>query len=320
LAADSASDENDSEEALAKREEEALEPPDEPEAPGASEEVLAAEDGEEEMWKVSTFRDPRLRKRFVMARDLISVGFNDMARYELYEIERRTRYPAYLKMLISAYDAIEAYNRSSAISNNNFAAARIKGGFDGARDLWESSYPQAYKSSVDEAAKKLAIPSDWIWSIMRAESNFRADVSSPVGAKGLMQLMPNTARQVASLMGMDDFDLPSITKPHVNIQLGSRYLQRLAKKFDNQLPLVAAGYNAGPHRVENWLSLFGNLEFDEFIEHIPFLETRNYVKRVTSNYMIYQTLYRKSPDELAWLRQPVKFTAVARPATRESWD
>src|SRR5690606_5955015 len=127
--------------------------------------------------------------------------------------------------------------------------------------------------------------------IMRAESQYRTDVISPVGARGFMQLMPHTARQVAKLLDDGTYRERQLIGPEVNIRLGTRYLQRLLRKFENPIPLAAAGYNAGPHRVESWLSAFGNLDMDEFIEHIPFVETRNYVKKVVRNFGIYRDLY-----------------------------
>ncbi len=106
-----------------------------------------------------------------------------------------------------------------------------------------------------------------------------------------MQVMPFTGHKVATMVGEKDFKAPMLLQPETSVKFGSRYLKRLMDRFENTIPLVAAGYNAGPHRVKNWLVSFGNLETDEFIEHIPFLETRNYVKRVVSNAYIYSQLY-----------------------------
>lgn len=312
-------EENESEEKLAEGQDSG-EAAAEDESPAAETEVAATdtsaeEASEEELWRSTKFKDPSLKKRFEQARDLIAVGLNDLARIELSEIETKTRHPGYLKMLMSAYQTIEAFNRSAYIGEQ-----RLRGGFDSTKFLWEYTYPQAYKAYVEKNAKILAISPDWVWSIMRAESHYKTDVLSAVGARGLMQLMPETARQVLRLNGDENFRVSRLNEPEVNIRAGAFYLQRLAKKFDSQLPLIAAAYNAGPHRVDNWLSAFGKLEMDEFIEHIPFLETRNYVKKVVRNYSIYQALYSKSPDTLSWLIQPTKFNASSKPSTRESWD
>ena len=104
------------------------------------------------------------------------------------------------------------------------------------------------------------------------------------------------------------------------MRIGSRYLQRLLKKFDNNVPLVAASYNAGPHRVKAWLNGFGALDVDEFIEHIPFLETRNYVKKVVSNYQVYSLLYGNKKDSLSYLSEILNVKATDSLATKETWE
>lgn len=304
---------NESEETLAAQQQSA------DEEPAEADEAPEANDDEAELWKATSLKDPRLRQRFETARDFMIIGLNYLANYELGEIERRTRNPGFLKLLLSAYQGIEVYHRSSYIGETYFGGLRSRQPEE-ARVISEYTYPQAYKVAVDKYASMLALPLDWIWGIMRSESQYKSDAISPVGARGLMQIMPETARQVARLAGEQNFVVQSLNDPEVNIRLGAHYLQRLGKRFDRQLPLVAAAYNAGPHRVENWLAGFGNLETDEFIEHIPFLETRNYVKKVVKNYGIYQNLYRKNPDTLLWLKDSIRFKLTGRPSTRESWE
>jgi soluble lytic murein transglycosylase len=86
------------------------------------------------------------------------------------------------------------------------------------------------------------------------------------------------------------------------------------------LPLVAAAYNAGPHRVESWLVNFGQLETDEFVEHIPFLETRNYVKKVVRHHTLYRRLYAKDLTSASFLAKSLGVPIPSRASTRESWD
>jgi soluble lytic murein transglycosylase len=276
---------------------------------------------DDEKIEVTDFKDPRLRRRFEIAQELISIGQLDWARHELYEVERRTRNPAFLKALVKAYESIQSYHRAVSISDTFFAAERIQGGFSGAKGVWETAYPRAFRSYVEKYAFQFSLPTEIVWSIMRAESHFKPDVLSPVGAKGLMQVMPETGRQVSRLLGDEELFQPmSLLNPETNIRLGSRYLLRLSTKLKNSLPLVAAAYNAGPHRVENWLSQFGYLEMDEFIEHIPFLETRNYVKKVTRNFGVYRGLYSSEKKDLTWLAAAVPVQVDGRPAAREIWE
>ena len=140
-----------------------------------------------------------------------------------------------------------------------------------------------------------AAPPDPAFSlgIMRQESSFDIGAVSPSGARGLMQLMPPTAREVAKQLGIT-VSIPALTSDaSSNIRLGSTYLQEVLTRFDNCLPLAAAAYNAGPHRVAQWLGDNGDprtgpIDMVDWIELIPVSETRNYVQRVTENVVMYR--------------------------------
>lgn len=269
---------------------------------------------------VKTASPSTVAKRFIRARALSAAGFAEHARRELAEIERRARSPEDRKALMAAYRALGNWHRASLLGETAFAAERLRGGLQKARDLWEHAYPRAFGLPVAGAAGQTGIAPDLIWSIMRAESHYRPEVLSPVGAMGLMQLMPFTAKRVADLMGAGaKFKPRSLLEPEANIRLGARYLQRLSDNFKGAVPLVAAAYNAGPHRVQAWLRSFGLLEMDEFIEHIPFMETRNYAKKVVRNYQIYGLLYGGPGRSAKWLAKPVGVAVDASSPIRENW-
>lgn len=263
--------------------------------------------------------NPILVKRFEKARDLVAVGLDEWAKWDLFDIEKRTRNRDFMKSLMMEYNSVGSFHRSSYIGQVYFSGQRSNG-VDGGRNYWEFAYPKAFEPLVDKYSKDFEVPSELVWGIMRAESLYRKDAISPVGALGLMQVMPFTGYRVASLLGDKDFQPRQLLEPSAAIKMGSRYLQRLMVKFDNTIPLVAAGYNAGPHRVKNWLVSFGHLETDEFIEHIPFLETRNYVKKVVSNCHIYSQLYDGKKDLFAYLVDPVPFKTDGETVQKESWD
>lgn len=267
-----------------------------------------------------TFANPILVQRFERARDLMILGLNDWARWDLYEIEKKTSNREYLKTLMQEYQTIENYNRSAYIAQINFGAQRALHGVDGVRYLWEYAYPQAYSGTVGKYSKEYSIPSELIWGIMRAESNYKKGVISPVGALGLMQVMPGTGQKIAEILGDKKFLPPELLEPEGAVKIGAKYLQRLSKKFEGNIPLVAAAYNAGPHRVKSWLNTFGNRDVDEFIEHIPFLETRNYVKKVVSNYQIYSILYSTKKEDLSYLSEVLKVRIPATVSTKETWE
>ncbi|MDB5403852.1 MAG: Soluble lytic murein transglycosylase [Rhodopila sp.] len=140
-----------------------------------------------------------------------------------------------------------------------------------------------------------AAPPDPAFSlgIMRQESSFDIGALSPSGARGLMQLMPPTASAVAKQLGIP-VSVPALTSDAgSNIRLGSAYLQDMLTRFDNCVPLAAAAYNAGPHRVAQWLDENGDprtgpVDMVDWIELIPVGETRNYVQRVTENVTMYR--------------------------------
>lgn len=119
----------------------------------------------------------------------------------------------------------------------------------------------------------------WIWSVMRVESAYNPMVLSWVGAMGFMQIMPHTARRIARALGVSPFDTSMLFRREMNIHFGAWYLGQLLVRFRGQLSLALAGYNGGPHNVALWLKLKGELPLDEFVEEIPFSETRRYVKK-----------------------------------------
>jgi soluble lytic murein transglycosylase len=133
-----------------------------------------------------------------------------------------------------------------------------------------------------------------VFSIIRQESEFNPRATSPAGARGLMQLMPATARETARKLGLG-FAVPRLFEPDYNITLGSDYLARLVSGFDGSYILAMAGYNAGPANVRKWIARFGMPPNSpegavNWIESIPFGETRNYVMRALENVQMYRTL------------------------------
>jgi len=274
------------------------------------------EDGEVK----NSFSSPILVRRFGTARDLIAVGMDEWAKWELYEIERQTSNKEYLKTLMSEYASVGNFNRSSYIGQVYFSSQRVQYGIEGVRFLWEATFPKAFEAEVKKYTREFSVPPELVWAIMRAESQYRKDAISPVGAMGLMQIMPSTGLRVAHLLNDKLFEPRRLLEAETAIKIGSRYLQRLLRKFENNVALAAAAYNAGPHRVQTWLGGFGQLDLDEFIDHIPFLETRNYVKKVLGNYFAYSQIYNREKDVLNSVTEPIKVRFTSGPAVKESWE
>lgn len=142
-----------------------------------------------------------------------------------------------------------------------------------------------YTDLILGAANEFSVPYPLIYAVIRAESDFRADAVSPVGATGLMQLMPETYRFVGSELLEEPVNPAGITDPAVNIRYGTAYLSYLLSRFPVTETAIAA-YNAGEARVAEWLS-DESLAEGGVLLHIPFQETENYVAKVTRFYDSY---------------------------------
>ncbi|MET0360896.1 MAG: lytic transglycosylase domain-containing protein, partial [Sphingobium sp.] len=150
---------------------------------------------------------------------------------------------------------------------------------------------------------RVTVPDDhgynWtmIHAIARQESQFDRQIVSSAGARGLMQLMPGTARETAGKLGMG-YNLSSLNEPSYNIRLGSTYFQRMLTYYNGSYPLAVAAYNAGPGNVNKWLAANGDPrqggDIVQWIEDIPIFETRNYVQRVLENAVVYDQLNPRS--------------------------
>lgn len=148
-------------------------------------------------------------------------------------------------------------------------------------------YPLAFWSTVEQASKRNNIDPMIILSVMREESRFDQAIKSPAGAYGLMQLMPQTAYRLDRSLKLGIRRPAQLTNPNNNVQLGSFYLKSLLDEF-HSLPHMIAAYNAGELAVRSWQQRFDYRSIDEFIEDIPYSETRNYVKKVLTSYFQYK--------------------------------
>lgn len=167
--------------------------------------------------------------------------------------------------------------------------------------------PRAYFPLTELAKADLPVPTDLALAIARRESEFDETVISPAGALGLMQVMPDTARRMANAVGVG-YDKARLTQDgDYNATLGSAYLAKLIDQFGPALTLVASGYNAGPNRASAWIAQLGDprapgVDPIDWIESVPFTETRDYIMRVSESYEVYRA-------KLAGKSLPVRLTA-----------
>ncbi|MGE5422633.1 MAG: lytic transglycosylase domain-containing protein [Ignavibacteriales bacterium] len=157
-------------------------------------------------------------------------------------------------------------------------------------------YPMPHKELVFHYAEEYEVDPYLIFSLIRVESHFQAEATSNSGARGLMQLMPDTARWSARQLGMKGFTEDQLSDPETNIKLGCWYVSDLSHEFRGRLPITIAAYNAGRGNVREWLVAGVWDGTEENLKQIPFPETRNHVQRVMNDYQIYQEIYKFSGD------------------------
>lgn len=157
-------------------------------------------------------------------------------------------------------------------------------------DYWDDlniRYPTPYAGAVREYANANRLDPAYVFAIMRTESLFQPEIRSSAGAVGLMQLMPATARHVARDIGSGAPSTAALDVPAANIQFGSRYLRNMLNRWQGNLALATASYNAGPRRIERWLP-DAPMDPAIWIANIPYTETRNYVQRAMSHMSVFQ--------------------------------
>jgi soluble lytic murein transglycosylase len=159
---------------------------------------------------------------------------------------------------------------------------------------WKILFPQQYWSSIEQGAAKNGLDPYMVASLIRQESEFNPAAISPANAFGLMQLLPSVGRSMAREEGIRHFNESELLNPDTNIRLGTRYLKQTLDKFDGQAPYAFAAYNAGDSRVTDWQSIGKYHGMDEFVESIPFTETRDYVQAILRNEAIYRELRAKT--------------------------
>ncbi|UCV03639.1 lytic transglycosylase domain-containing protein [Dechloromonas denitrificans] len=154
-----------------------------------------------------------------------------------------------------------------------------------------------YGEQVRPAAQNQSLDDAWVYGLMRQESRFITGAKSNVGASGLMQLMPATAKWVAKKIGLRDYNHGRVNDTEINVLLGTSYMRLVMENLDNHPVLASAAYNAGPGRAKKWRAA-RPLEGAIYAETIPFSETRDYVKKVMSNAVYYSALFNGKPDSL----------------------
>ena len=169
---------------------------------------------------------------------------------------------------------------------------RTKAEFD-----FDQRFPMPFRESVVRRSHEIGLDPAYVYGLIRQESRFIMDARSHVGASGLMQVMPATARWTARKIGLSSFTVDQLNDRDTNIAIGTGYLKLVLDDFEGSMPLAAAAYNAGPNRPRNWRN-GPVMEAAAWAENVPFNETRDYVKKVLSNTATYAAILSGQPQSL----------------------
>lgn len=157
-------------------------------------------------------------------------------------------------------------------------------------------YPYGYREYVDLYSNQFGIDPLFVLAVIREESRFNPKAGSYAGALGLMQIIPNTGKSIAGELSIKNFTSEMLLDPELSIKMGTYYLKKQMDNFNQNYYFACGAYNGGPGAMKRWVSNWGDkeMEIDEFIEYIPYDETRNYIKKVMGSYFFYKILFEES--------------------------
>lgn len=236
-------------------------------------------------------------------RTLLRLGLVSLASDEFSKLESRyASRPGVSRIVARLLDAAGAWH----VSHRSGASRIVNPDHYPAPDSiadWATAYPRPFEEHVLEFANERALDPWLVYAVMREESGFQPRVESWANARGLMQLMLPTAKDMARLTGRGDVRASQLFDPKINIELGTMFLRRLGERFEGHPVCMIAGYNGGAGNVNNWLNARGNMPVDIWVEAIPYTQTRHYVKRVAMSWWIYHWLYDENAPVVQILEQ-----------------
>jgi soluble lytic murein transglycosylase len=269
----------------------ALERPDAADSPSSFE----TDDGPP-VWTAEALKTLSADPAFKKSLELMYLDMKREAAAELWSLQDRLpRKRGVLLGLSKTFFELGDYYRSLILVLRNYEPYLDGAAQETPEDFWLLAYPQGYWDSIVTYSRKYGQDPYFVAAIVREESQFHAEALSSAGARGVMQVMPATGEWIAQIIRMKGFDPSKLFDSDTAINLGTWYISYLMKRFKDDPLFVAAAYNAGPDAVTTWLNRTGrSSERDEFVESIPFSETRGYVKKVLRNYAEYKRIYSKT--------------------------
>src|ERR1035438_852273 len=241
--------------------------------------------------KIAAADPPEDNLRVARARLLSNGGLADLAVRELQAAASQEGGTWAPPEMARIYQDGGRYDRGIEImkrSTPNYFAVDIP---DLPRPYWEALFPKPYWTDLRKYSQLNGLDPYLVASLIRQESEFNAGALSRANAVGLMQLLPKTGKTVAKQVKLKGYSAPQLYTPAVNLQLGTRYFKDMVDKYNGQFEYALAAYNAGSDRVGDWLGQGHYRDPQEFVESIPFTETREYVQAILRNANVYRQLY-----------------------------
>jgi len=241
--------------------------------------------------KITAADPPDDNLRVARARLLSNGGLADMAVRELQAAATQEGGTWAPPEMAKVYQDGGRYDRGIEIMKRttpNYFAIDLT---DLPRPYWEALFPKAYWSDLRKYSTLNGLDPYLVASLIRQESEFNALAVSRANAVGLMQLLPKTGKTVAKQVKLKGYSAPQLYTPAINLELGTRYFKDMVDKYNGQFEYALAAYNAGSDRVGDWLGQGHYRDPQEFVESIPFTETREYVQAILRNASVYRQLY-----------------------------
>jgi soluble lytic murein transglycosylase len=232
------------------------------------------------------------KARMERAHMLAGAGLEDWAEVELRYAAQNEDQPPVMAIELASLTAGRAGPDQALRYIKRYASGYLFLPLESApMDFWKLAFPMPYRADLERFAKQNSLDPFLMAALIRQESEFNAKAVSPANARGLTQIMPATGRELSRRLKVKAYSTPSLFQPTVNLQLGSFYLKNLADGLGGRYDVALAAYNAGLSRAHAWLTWGDFREPAEFIETVPFTQTRTYIQTVLRNADLYRRLY-----------------------------
>jgi soluble lytic murein transglycosylase len=234
-----------------------------------------------------SFAEAKLRRIGI----LVEAGLLEEAEIEIEILATTARSLEERLVVAHLFSAARRFHQAQQVVVGPYLERLARGPEPGGEDLWWFAWPTAFADLVTAVSKGRSVAPALLNAVMREESGFSPKALSKAGARGLVQIMPATGERLAESLGLLDYEANDLFTPARNLLLGAHYLEQLLERFDGRVSAVVASYNAGPEAVARWIEERPDQEDDEWVESIPYRQTREYVKRVLRSRQVYRVLY-----------------------------